>query len=151
MREKMQRMARQQTNKIIRMEKNYSKEEGEQSTRDTFPLLSCSFFHLVYFCLFCLFLHLRDLVSCVLSKGPGGGWAGMGGGGGCLPGGRIISVCISVCVCPCLCNYIPRFSTEVGWAIIGLTMWEMFDILILLLSLLLCIVHFFLFLGRNSG
>lgn len=115
-------MARQQTNKIIGEEKIQQRGGVEQSTRDTFPLLSCFFFYLLYFCLFCLFLHLRDLVSYVLSKGAGGR-------GGCsLPGGRLIIIVMPVCVCPCLCNYIPRISIEeIGWTIIGLTMWVIVD------------------------
>lgn len=117
-------MARQQTNKIIRGEEIQRRGGIGQSTRDTFPLLSLFFFHLVYFCLFCLFLHLKDLVSHVLYKGAG--WLEGGGGGGSLPGGWLIVVC--VCVCPCLCNYIPQIPIEAGgWAIIGLTMRVIFD------------------------
>lgn len=64
-------MARQQTNKIMGEKKTEQRGGIEQSTRDASPLLSCLFFHLMYFCFFCLFLHLRHLVSHMLSKGAG--------------------------------------------------------------------------------
>lgn len=72
-----------------------------QSTRDTFPLLSLGFFHLAYFCLFCLFLHLKDLDSCAVQKGLGGGRAAFQG----------VDLLLFVC---CFCNYVPEIPIEEG-------------------------------------
>lgn len=100
-------MARQQTNKIIGEEKIQQRGGVEQSTRDTFPLLSCFFFYLLYFCLFCLFLHLRDLVSYVLSKGAGG--RGEGGGVVAFQGADLLLL-LRVCACVLVCVIIfPAF------------------------------------------
>lgn len=103
-------MAGQQTNKIIRGGRG-KKVQGRggigQSTRDIFPLLSFFFFHLAYFCLFCLFLPFERFgFSCVVQRG--------GMGGRVAFQGVDLLLCVWVCVCPCLCNYIPQIPKEEG-------------------------------------
>lgn len=96
-----------------------------QSTRDTFPLLSLGFFHLAYFCLFCLFLHLKDLDSCAVQKGPDGGGAAFQG----------VDLLLFV---RCFCNYIPEIPIEErSRVIIGLTIPVNFDYSFVIISELL--------------
>lgn len=72
-----------------------------QSTGDAFSLLSLDFFHLVYFCLLCLFIHLKDLNSRAVLKGPERGGAAFQGADLLL-------------FVRCFCNYIPDIPIEEG-------------------------------------
>lgn len=111
-------MARQQTNQIIeKTEKNTTKRRDGTIHQGHFSFIVSLLLssHLFLFLLF-ISPFERSGFSCVVQGGGMGRVA--------FQGVDLLFVFLGVCLCPCLCNYIQHISMEeMGWAIIGLTMW----------------------------